>query len=699
MSIFHNYPYTDMHELNLDWIIEKIKSLDGTVKNFINLNKIKYANPIAWNITSQYEANTVTVDSQHGIAYLSVKAVPSGVDIHNTEYWTSIFSFSDSLDSLTVDNLEVNNIIKYHTPEALNQYFDYIQMQDHLGNPFKVLVDNGSSFSTGQYYNVKNYGAVGDGIEDDTEAINNLIELVSTDGGTVFFPTGTYRITNSIIGKSNVNLLGDVNAVIDAGLLEGTSDKKAIALIGSTENITEIVGVIAEGSYEITVTNVSNLKVGDYIEVYSDTVRFGYKTATDGCLKGEIYNILGINGSTLTLDHGSWTSFDTADNARVKKINFVENVVVDNLIVNGADIAATNEHGIYLAYTNNCTVRNCKINGFDWYSIGVVSSLNTIITNNRIVGTWYNGVTGTTFYAIAVMNNSQWISVYNNYATKVRHLFVCSGYTVAYYGQPHQVNVIGNIAYNMMASGGGRSYAYEHHGSGQDINIIGNIADSCYSGVNIEGAYVNVSNNVIRNAYKEGIGIGDAFRIYQVSVHDNIIHSIINADQTPNASIYVYGSSGELRNNIDIYDNKIIYDASITRGVWVNCVGSDKSVTVRNNNIEYLGIGTLPAIMFSTSGVAINNTIKSNRGIVSHGNSIINNNIIRCTSGESGFGIDLYDGAPISIDNYVDGMIYGQYIRNSCNDAKVIKCVGVNNQISALTDNGISTNKMYNYPV
>lgn len=31
--MINRYPYTDMHELNLDWILSKISELDGKVNN------------------------------------------------------------------------------------------------------------------------------------------------------------------------------------------------------------------------------------------------------------------------------------------------------------------------------------------------------------------------------------------------------------------------------------------------------------------------------------------------------------------------------------------------------------------------------------------------------------------------------------------------------------------------------------------
>ena len=90
----HKAPYTNFHDLNLDWIMDELNEFNTKLTNFVSLATIKYANPIQWDITSQYEANTVVVDS-NGNAYLSVKPVPSGVSLDRAEFWTKIGNFDE----------------------------------------------------------------------------------------------------------------------------------------------------------------------------------------------------------------------------------------------------------------------------------------------------------------------------------------------------------------------------------------------------------------------------------------------------------------------------------------------------------------------------------------------------------------------------------------------------------------------------
>jgi len=62
-----------------------------------------------------------------------------------------------------------------------------------------------------EYFNVKTYGAAGNGIADDTAAINSALAAARTAGrGTVFFPAGIYNTTGShdLSGTSGIRILG-----------------------------------------------------------------------------------------------------------------------------------------------------------------------------------------------------------------------------------------------------------------------------------------------------------------------------------------------------------------------------------------------------------------------------------------------------------------------------------------------------------
>lgn len=62
-----------------------------------------------------------------------------------------------------------------------------------------------SVFNNHLLINVKDYGAIGDGITDDTQAIKNALE----NGNVIRFPRGVYRVTDTITINKTVILIGD----------------------------------------------------------------------------------------------------------------------------------------------------------------------------------------------------------------------------------------------------------------------------------------------------------------------------------------------------------------------------------------------------------------------------------------------------------------------------------------------------------
>ena len=73
------------------------------------------------------------------------------------------------------------------------------------------LMPYGTAAGTGDFFNVKSFGATGDGTTDDSAAINAAIDAAnSVGGGTVYFPYGTYRLLSAItsLNDRGVRLLG-----------------------------------------------------------------------------------------------------------------------------------------------------------------------------------------------------------------------------------------------------------------------------------------------------------------------------------------------------------------------------------------------------------------------------------------------------------------------------------------------------------
>ena len=95
-----NKPYLldgHMYQYDLGWMIEQLKQQKKALETALDNQTITYADPILWDITTQYAAITIVVDPQTGTAYISKQAVPQGILLTNTDYWLPIFNYQAGL--------------------------------------------------------------------------------------------------------------------------------------------------------------------------------------------------------------------------------------------------------------------------------------------------------------------------------------------------------------------------------------------------------------------------------------------------------------------------------------------------------------------------------------------------------------------------------------------------------------------------
>lgn len=164
---FFEFPHTRTYDGDLGWLIWAMKKLIGDMQDFTDINSIKFADPINWNISTQYEPTTIVVDDE-GNGYIARKAVPAGIALTDTEYWTRIFNFSDITDTIR-GGIAVNAGDSSTAPVALNEN-DLVWWN---GNIYKVL------------YNIAAGTAFIEGTNVIPYTVNNRIQEVGANIGNI----------------------------------------------------------------------------------------------------------------------------------------------------------------------------------------------------------------------------------------------------------------------------------------------------------------------------------------------------------------------------------------------------------------------------------------------------------------------------------------------------------------------------------
>jgi hypothetical protein len=82
--------------------------------------------------------------------------------------------------------------------------------EDKTRNGLRAQEGGAGQARTGPYLNVKHFGATGDGVTDDAQAIQSAIDSVPARGATLFFPCGAYRVAHGLVVRNpQIRLLGE----------------------------------------------------------------------------------------------------------------------------------------------------------------------------------------------------------------------------------------------------------------------------------------------------------------------------------------------------------------------------------------------------------------------------------------------------------------------------------------------------------
>jgi hypothetical protein len=128
------------------------------------------------------------------------------------------------------------------------------------------------SMIEGAVFNVLDYGAVGNGVADDTAAIKNaLTALYAKNNGCLYFPNGTYLVTETIVlrgsnsyGTEGLYVRGESKSsttVTKTGNAVGDGDADAVFQLASQSNLTN--------AYNIQIENVSVESTSAAYGIYS----------------------------------------------------------------------------------------------------------------------------------------------------------------------------------------------------------------------------------------------------------------------------------------------------------------------------------------------------------------------------------------------------------------------------------------------
>ena len=254
---------------------------------------------------------------------------------------------------------------------------------------------------------VKDFGAVGDGITDDTAAIQAAVTAASIANarGTVLFPAGTYKVKTTAVDVGAINILSGLTLigygatiVVDAtsGLKTRTIDVQAsgVTIVGmrfTPATIQDLTNIhLSDGFNDLTVTGcefVNPQSGGLYIDGLSNRVSF-----TENKVTGRGYGILDnsaaggggfVFSDNIFIGSGSTDGDAIGINATIMPVKDV--VISGNTASNYIGANASSGFGIALSTCEGVSITGNTLNGFTRNGIHVeTSSKDVTITGNTV---------------------------------------------------------------------------------------------------------------------------------------------------------------------------------------------------------------------------------------------------------------------------------------------------------------------------
>ena len=309
-------------------------------------------------------------------------------------------------------------------------------LQVSSGQSTSVVTAADVSFLSGLgVINVKGapYWAVGDGVANDSDAIQAALDAVARgNGGVVYLPGGVYKISRVLVVGSRTRVLGAGRGI---SIIRGTAG----ALIGRVFNGAPVYCNIAmvaadESSIEnLTVDNRTNGNLSNGIAMIPDGVDYAGTVCTrcfvQNCevlgFGSHQYLIWNYKGRTIRIIN-NYLDGGVSDNSGTIGLEGVESFGGDDVVIRDNTVLNVGLNGINLASVGNHTmtslinvtvannvVRGCYNGIWCNSSSGTASTNNVIgvqILQNRIEscfnsGFYFSGVSGTLMEGVLLHGN------------------------------------------------------------------------------------------------------------------------------------------------------------------------------------------------------------------------------------------------------------------------------------------------------
>lgn len=552
----YGYSFSDLWTLDeiVSMLINKVNEVIEGYDNFVQVPHIK------GNFDKNETYYKFDLINYKGETYICKKTCYPPCDITNVKYFEKL--------SYDIDILK-EAISHYDSIEEWDKYF--AETSGKIEEKYTTRLNQIDSQLEDIAINVKNFGAKGDGITDDTQSFLNALDEINKNGGGTLYIPKTEGMKYKIIKGIDFTLTNNIKIICDTGVIIDGKDSvndKLIYLHGSKNEFSPLLGNISKNSVILS----TSLKVqkDDILLITSSEL---WNSERDYYYKGEICEVESFGDNNIVLKQPLNDDYKNLT-TKIYKLNMPK-IEIENLNIE----RDSNHTGLYIQYAKDIEIKNSSIKGARYCCFAIDYCYGGLISNNTATDCWYVG-TGSS-YGLGIYS-CQNINIRGGRYVGGRHGITTGGKEPCRFiniedclcssksdSDSPGLDFHGNIEYcnvkNCTCTGDKGIAGNPININIENCNIISH--KEGYQAIQLlfevgKNGYINIKNNIINAPYGDGIQIRpntNNLNIDKIDISDNTINSkgvgIYISPNSSKISSFICNDL-KLKNNINVSYNK-----------------------------------------------------------------------------------------------------------------------------------------------